>query len=208
MPLIGRATFAMRRTIIPLLVLLAAGGASAQEAAPGGGLSEQVMKIAGIGAEVVLISLAVVAAALLAWLGYAYYARHRSFAPSPLLREEKEIEVSRFEQVLAELQGIRLGFESGNDTAGNFEKFARLVRIFASRAGIPAAREMPLAKLRDALTAAHFSAKHVQMLVTILERCDKAMHVRRGTLDFDPKELVKDFKYVIDQIEGRVPTTD
>lgn len=202
----------MRKQAFILATLVLAGAARAAD--KGGtlvpsGLGEQVMKIAGVALNVVLAVTGVGAAGLIVWIGYAYYSKRQIGTPAPFMDEERGPEAaSRFEQVLAELQGIRLGIESGNDTAGNFEKFGRLVRIFAAKAGVTGARDMPLAKLREALPAAHFSAKQTQMLVAILERSEKAMRIRRDQIDFDPKELVKDFKYVIDQVEGREPETD
>lgn len=200
----------MRNRALVVATWLIAGSASAAEdGLLPKGISEQVTMIAGIALNVVLAVTGVGAVGLLAWIGYAYFSKRQPGGAAPFMDEERGPEAaSRFEQVLAELQGIRLGIESGNDTVGNYEKFGRLVRIFAAKAGVTGARDMPLAKLRDALPAAHFSAKQTQMLLTILERAEKAMRIRRDQVDFDPKELVKDFKYVIDQVEGREPETD
>lgn len=121
----------------------------------------------------------------------------------PGYRAARESETSRYEQVLSELQGIKLGIENG-DGRGTFAKIARLVRIFIDRSGVSGARDMEGEELRRAVESGGFNAHQSEVLMRVFDRCNSAAeqesHVNP---EFDPMELVTDFRAVIDQVEGR-----
>lgn len=111
-------------------------------------------------------------------------------------------EGSRFEQILAEIQGINLAIQNGS--GHQFSKIKRLARIFIERIGVEVTPGMTFDALQDALVNASLSPKQIQMLSSILDRCERGeVLLEDEKPDFDPLDLIKDFKYIIGQIEGR-----
>lgn len=155
--------------------------------------------IGGIPAAI-LIGVLAVAGVLLA--GFAYVWKNRQ--PVPRYTGGPELESSQYEQVQAELQGIRLMIESG-DGRTYLPKISRLVNIFAERAGIEGAREMGREDLSRSIDAYSemFTAAQIEVLERILERCEASSIPEKGKLDFDPVELVTDFQRIISQIEEK-----
>ncbi len=135
------------------------------------------------------------------WLFFTL--RNRGEAPSRP-RVDREADSSPFEQILAELQGIRLRVESGEGRA-NVPKIARLVRIFLDKTGVPGARTVGYEELRRAVQAGKFSPHQAQEINRILERCESVGEEDFGAavLEFDPLELIQDFRRLVYQVEGR-----
>lgn len=143
---------------------------------------------------------AAVAIVLLAGASAYYVLRRRG----PELRDgiQREIESPKYEQVHSELQGIKLRLEGG-DGRGNYLKIARLVHIFADRAGIAGARDMGNEELGKSIEGGPFSAQQAQVLMRVLERCETASDEETRNLDFDPMELILDFSNIVYQLEGK-----
>lgn len=132
--------------------------------------------------------------------GYYLWKRREALAP-PAPKPERHLESTRFEQILAELQGLKLRIQGG-EGRGVFVKTSRLVRIFADRAGIPGARDMNEVDLRKAMEGNIFSVHQAQTLARIVDRCELAAREETLKLDFDPVEMVQEFRDIIYQIEG------
>ena len=150
------------------------------------------------------VGLVVGVAALLAVMVVIFRRRR----PVDLFQSEyPDVESSKFEKILSELQGIKLRVESG-DAKNCTPKVARLVRIFLEHGGIKEARELPYPELREALQSGQFTPQQTQVLSRILERCeaeskeDEESNGRAGGGDFDPLELINDFRGVVDDVEG------
>jgi hypothetical protein len=74
-------------------------------------------------------------------LGGWFMIMWRKREPIPRFRGGREVESSQYEQVTAELQGIRLRI-SGGDGRSYLPKVERLIHIFADRMGVIGARTM------------------------------------------------------------------
>lgn len=112
------------------------------------------------------------------------------------------IESSRYEQILAELQGIHLTFQVKGGRS-NFAKIARLVRIFLSKLGLHNAQAMDDEELVEAIRASSLNPKDQAVLISVIERCVRGEHLEETEWNFKPLELVRDFKRVVLQIEGK-----
>lgn len=139
-------------------------------------------------------------AVALAVIGGWFMIMWRKREPIPRYRGGKEIESSPYEQVAAELQGIKLRI-SGGDGRAYLPKIERLVHIFADRAGVIGARTMDREALTKALTAASLSPEQIKTLSRILLQCEKARTEESIKLDFDPMDMVKDFQAVVRDLE-------
>lgn len=172
-------------------------------------------------APIVFGAMVAVGAAGLAAIGYRYWrSRPSPEGPAPAERE-RDVEVrhppsSRYEQILAELQGVKLSFIGGEGRAGdggkNFPKLARLVRVFLARIGVADAANLPVKEFPLRLNGSGLSQRQIQSLMTVVERCEAAERVTNPLKNaVDPLELVRLFKAVVDQLEGRPtdrPATD
>lgn len=117
--------------------------------------------------------------------------------------EYPDVESSKFEKILSELQGIKLRAESG-DAKNSVSKVARLVRIFLDHGGIKEARDLPYPELRDALQSGPFTPQQAQALSRILERCEaESKQDDESKGDDDPLKLINDFRGVVHDVEGR-----
>lgn len=145
----------------------------------------------------------IVALVVLGGVTAYYFLRRKTLPLDDRMRDE--VESPKYEQVHSELQGIKLKLEGG-DGRGNFPKISRLVRIFADRAGVVGARDMKTEELGKAIEGGPFSAQQSQVLMRIVERCETASAQEKLNLDFDPIELIIDFRNVVYQMEGREST--
>lgn len=161
--------------------------------------------------EFVLYGAAFVALAAIGAGGYYLWHERGRVAEEPAGEiESRHPPSSRYEQILAELQGIRLNFQSGEGRAGdgrkNYPKLARLVRVFLLKIGIADARDCPLGELELKMNGVGLSARQAQTLLSILQRCEigeKQTNPLKNSVE--PLELVRQFKAVLDQLEGRQP---
>lgn len=142
----------------------------------------------------------IVGGAALAAIGGWFMIMWRKREPIPRYRGGKEVESSPYEQVAAELQGIKLRI-SGGDGRSYLPKVERLVHIFADRAGIIGARTMDRETLTKALSAAPLSPEQIKTLSRILLQCEKARTEESIKLDFDPMDMVKDVQSIVRELE-------
>lgn len=128
--------------------------------------------------------------------------RRRESLPN-LGAPSRESDASPFEQVLAELQGIRLRIRGG-EGRGSLPKVSRLIRIFMIRAGVAEAEALPAADLGTALRPLGFTGEEVASLSSILEKCERGIRDDAIKLDFDPSELVEQFRSLVFEVEARL----
>lgn len=146
--------------------------------------------------NLILIGGAVAALMIVAWFIIMWRRRE----PIPRYQGGKEMESSPYEQVMAELQGIRLRI-SGGDGRSYLPKVERLVHIFADRAGVIGARSMDREALTKALSGVSLAPEHIRVLGRILQQCEKARSEESVKLDFDPMDMVKDFQAIVRELE-------
>jgi hypothetical protein len=120
--------------------------------------------------------------------------------PIPRYSGGKEVESSQYEQVLAEIQGIRLRI-SGGDGRSYLPKVERLIHIFADRAGVIGGRNMDREALTKALSGISLAPEHIRVLGRILLQCEKARTEESVKLDFDPMDMVKDFQAIVQELD-------
>lgn len=164
--------------------------ALAQSSEPGN------LPVASANTRIALIAGAVVLILIGGWFVFMWRKRE----PIPRYRGGKEVESSQYEQVTAELQGIRLRI-SGGDGRSYLPKVERLVYIFADRAGVIGARTMDREALSKALNASPLAPDQIKTLSRILSQCEKARTEESVKLDFDPMDMVKDFQAIVQELE-------
>jgi hypothetical protein len=133
-------------------------------------------------------------------LGGWFMLMWRKREPIPRFRGGREVESSQYEQVTAELQGIRLRI-SGGDGRAYLPKVERLIHIFADRMGVIGARTMDMEALTKALSATSLAPEQIKTLSRILSQCHKARREESGKLDFDPLDMVKDFQAIVREVD-------
>lgn len=158
--------------------------------------ADLVESATGNSSRLILIGGAVAALAIVGWFAIMWRRRE----PIPRYQGGKEMESSPYEQVMAELQGIRLRI-SGGDGRSYLPKVERLVHIFADRAGVIGARTMDREALTKALSGVSLSPEHIKVLSRILQQCEKARSEESVKLDFDPMDMVKDFQAIVRELE-------
>lgn len=166
-----------------------ASGAGSAAAADSGLLSSGSLVLIGGAFALILIG---------GWFMFMWRKRE----PIPRYRGGR-VESSHYEQVLAELQGIRLRI-SGGDGRAYLPKIERLVHIFADRSGVIGARAMDREALTKALGAAALSPEQIKTLGRILSQCEKARLEDSIKLDFDPLDMVKDFQAIVKELDREV----
>lgn len=183
--------------------LMAASALASRFGDPDGGRTAFIHTGADIVFTTIMGFLIVGALSSLGFLVY-YYMKRAPSAEAPEV-EENEIEImesSRYEQILAELQGIHLNLQSKGGRS-NFVKIQRLVRIFLSKLGLHDAQEMDDTDLITAIRASNLNPKDQQVLCSVIERCSRGERLEEAEWNFKPLELVRDFKRVVLQIEGK-----
>jgi hypothetical protein len=178
---------------------IASGAASAAAQTAGPASSAGSPAFAGPSGSMILAGGAVALVLIGGWFMFMWRKRE----PIPRYRGGREVESSHFEQVLAELQGIRLRI-SGGDGRAYLPKIERLVHIFADRSGIIGARAMDREALTKALGAASLSPEQIKTLGRILAQCEKARIEDTAKLDFDPLDMVKDFQAIVKELDREI----
>lgn len=108
---------------------------------------------------------------------------------------------TKYEQVLAELQGIKLMIARG-DGRRNVSKVGRLARIVINREGVEGGLDLDIDTLRKNLDGNVFTPHQVEVLIRVLERCETAADPHVNKLDFEPIEMITEFRSLIYEIEG------
>jgi uncharacterized membrane protein len=114
--------------------------------------------------------------------------------------ETEHVESSRFEQVLAETQGLYLRIQGG-ESKGYYRKIEQLTRIFMERTGYVGARQMSDEEIQGVLTSGAIPQKQATVLGSIFERCKQGSEHETRKLDFTAGELLKDLRNLVKQVE-------
>lgn len=187
-------------------LLLAAANAMAQEgttetASQAGGLRRLTESIPGglMGGVIILIIALIVVVGLIALLSGGG-SRRREEHVDELYTEPATPrgEGSRFEQLLAETQGLHLRVQGG-ENKGYYRKIERLSRIFLERLGVTGARQMSYEEIMNVLNSGSFSQKQAAALQSIFERCKQGSEHEGEKVDFTAAELIKDLRMLVKQ---------
>jgi hypothetical protein len=117
---------------------------------------------------------------------------------------EPEPESSKFEQLLAEIQGLYLRVHGG-ESKGSYRKIEMLARGFLERLGYKGARKMSEEEIHGVLNGGALSPNLAGALGTILERCKLGGEHEGQKLDFTAADLLKDLRGLIVQAEATPP---
>lgn len=113
---------------------------------------------------------------------------------------EPEVESSRFEQLLAEIQGLSLRIQGG-ESKGYYRKIEALARIYLERIGCSGARQMSEEEIEALLNGGAIPAKQATSLASIFERCHQGAEHESEKLDFSASELLRDLRVLVKQAE-------
>ena len=113
---------------------------------------------------------------------------------------EPDLESSRFEQLLAEIQGLSLRVKSG-ESKGYYRKIEQLARVFLERTGHVGARKMGDEELLGLLAGGSVSQTHAATLSSIYERCRRGSEHESEKLDFTAAELLTELRELIRSTE-------
>lgn len=112
--------------------------------------------------------------------------------------EPTNMESSKFEQLLAETQGLYLRIHGG-ESKGYYRKIEQLARIFMERIGIAGARQLPTEDLLAVLNSGSLPQKQAGALLSILERCKQGAEHESDKIDVSAADLIKDLRLLVKQ---------
>jgi hypothetical protein len=124
--------------------------------------------------------------------------RRRDEHSDEIYTEPAPGESSKFEQLLAETQGMFLRIQGG-ESKGYYRKIERLARIFLERIGVSGARQMSFEEIVLLLNGGTFSQKQAGALLSIFERCKQGAEHEGEKIDFTATELIKDLRVLVKQ---------
>lgn len=124
--------------------------------------------------------------------------RRRDEHSDEIYTEPAPGESSKFEQLLAETQGMFLRIQGG-ESKGYYRKIERLARIFLERIGVNGARYMSYDEIVLLLNGGTFSQKQAGALLSIFERCKQGAEHEGEKIDFTATELIKDLRVLVKQ---------
>jgi hypothetical protein len=114
--------------------------------------------------------------------------------------EAEGVESSRFEQLKAEIQGLSLRVQGG-ENKGYYRKIEQLTRIYVERLGYPGSRQMSIEEMHGLLTSSAFPQKQAAALASIFERSRQGAEHESEKLEFTAAELLKDLRSLVKQTE-------
>ena len=107
---------------------------------------------------------------------------------------------SRFEQLLAEIQGLTLRVQRG-ESKGYYRKIEQLVRVFLERIGHTDARHKSDEEIIALLKSGEVPQDMASSLMSIFERCKQGAIHETEKLDFSAGELLRDLRAIIKRAE-------
>ena len=185
-------------------VLLATASAYAQEEATTGGEQTMSWLQKPMGMTVLIVGALIVVVLLAIYLINSRQGGRQG--PLENYFPESETESSKFEQLLAEIQGLSLRVQGG-ENKGYYRKIETLGRVFMERVGQPGARQMAAEEIQEILGGGKFPPKQATTLSTFFERCHKGAEHENEKMDFTAAELLKDLRALINQAEEAPPPT-
>jgi len=114
--------------------------------------------------------------------------------------EAEGVESSPFEQLKAEIQGLSLRIQGG-ENKGYYRKIEQLTRIYIERLGYPGSRQKSNEEMHALITSSAFPQKQAAALASIFERCRQGAEHESEKLDFTAAELLKELRSLVKQTE-------
>jgi hypothetical protein len=150
-----------------------------------------------LGGEITLI---IIAVALILIIGIVLFMRRGNNQWDDSYAEP-EPPHSRYEQLLAEIQGLTLRL-AGGESPGYYRKIETLARIFLERNGFPGARQMSDVEIRAILSGGQLPPQQAQAIGSIYDRARLGAEHESEKHDFTALDLLKDLNTLIRQVEG------
>lgn len=147
----------------------------------------------------------IIVVAIIIVIGVVFYLRSRKRPGDDLyISHQEPIENSKFEQVLAEIQGLTLRVQTG-ENKGYFRKIEQVTRAYMERIGVVGAREMSYDALATFLSSAALPPKHASAISSIFERCRIGAENEGLKNEFSPSDLLRDLHVLIKASEDMHP---
>jgi hypothetical protein len=177
--------------------LVAAPSPAATAAAEAPGRLGRLLEMAG-GSGLLIVGVII----FLAVVGVVIYMLTSRHAGEELveLGDHECMESSKFEQVLAEIQGLSLRVQGG-DGKGYYRKIEQLARIFLERVGYPGARSLTYSEVETLLTGGSLPPKQASVLTSIFERCRLGAEHEGAKPENSTADLLRDLRMLIKQTE-------
>ena len=187
-----------RRAAVLAMMLPLATGAIAQE--PAESAEGPARWIEQIGGPATLVAIAVVVAGALGiWMWGR--ARRNNFELAP---PEPETPSSKFDMLLAEIQGLSLRVQNG-ESKGYYRKIETLGRVYLERCGVTDARKLSDADIAKVLRGGKLPQSQSAKIEDILERCRQGSQHESEKLDFTAGELLRELRQLVKQAEETPP---
>jgi hypothetical protein len=179
-------------------LLLTAAGAGAQVPAPVSPIGRFSMQ------DTVMIAVLVAAVAAMIVYLVLTLGRREPTPTVPSVYNEPEPASSKYEQLMAEIQGLSLRVQGG-ESKGSYRKIEQLVRVYLERSGHPAARQMSDEQIRKILEGGSVPHSQGQALLAIFERCKQGAQHEGEKLDFNAGELLKTLRALVIDADEQAP---
>lgn len=160
----------------------------------------EMLGVTGIVVIVVILLVVIIGA-----IAFFVFSRRGGDELEESLPEPETAERSKFEQVLAEVQGISLRIQGG-DSKGYYRKIEQLARIYLERLGFTGARDMSAPELDHILSGGALPPKQAATLSSIIERCRQGAEHESKKQDITTADLLRDLRALIKQTE-ETPST-
>lgn len=149
---------------------------------------------------ILVVPLCLIAAVAIWWM------RRREEVPGEMGYEEHEIQSSKFERLLAEIQGLHLRTKSG-ESKGTYRKIDMLARVFLERLGHEGAREMDDQQIHDILKGGSLTENQSTRLRAIFEHCQEESQRRDAErLNVTTADLLIDLRALVQEMEDPTKT--
>lgn len=148
-----------------------------------------------------LIALIVIAVVVFAAVAFFIMGRRMAAQRAEGMPEEAATEArsSKFEPLLAEVQGLLLRVKGG-EIRGYSHKIEQLVRALMERLGHKGARHMTDEELRGAIEKGQIASTQAGTVLEIFDRC-RQQSAEDG-LNFPAADLLRELQRIIKEIEG------
>jgi hypothetical protein len=148
----------------------------------------------GLQLFVVIVILGIVASIIV------YIIRSRMQRSWDMFYHEPDVASSKYEQLMAEIQGLSLRVQGG-ESKGYFRKIETLLRVYLERLGCDGARQMAYHELDTLFEEGTLPHGQNEALKSIMTRCrDGALNENRK-LDYSASGLLKDLRRLIMEVD-------
>lgn len=154
----------------------------------------------GSGLQTWLLRILIVLVVAAAGVGIYMFTKNRKQKPWEGFYSEPETKSSKFEQLLAEIQGLSLRVQGG-ESKGYYRKIEVLIRVYLERIGCEDARQLDDDELDDLIKKASIPHGQADQIRSILERARTGAKNESSKLDFTAAELLKDIRKLIVEVD-------